>query len=77
MNVKVLALILGLSPWAGATSYEYCTWTDSTWVNANPLGTCTCENQFWMGKGCKEGFWCKDTSGSGCHKVKMELGVLR
>ena len=40
----------------------------------NPLfGQCSCEGQLWVGEGCQEGYWCFDTLGNGCHKVKLTM----
>ena len=32
-------------------------------------GRCACDEQLWVSEGCKEGYWCFDTTGSGCYKV--------
>ena len=61
--------ILWLGVWAGAASALDCSTSGSTYEDSNPIGTCACDGQLWVAEGCREGFWCEDTSGSGCYKV--------
>ena len=61
-----MMLALLLAPAALALD---CTLTDSEYRTENPIGTCACDGQVWVGANCLEGFWCEDMSGSGCYKV--------
>ena len=39
--------------------------------NENPIGTCICDQHLWVAPGCREGYFCIDTTGLGCYKVNI------
>jgi len=66
--MKRVAVVLTLTLLGLASALE-CEQSGSEYRDSNPIGTCACDGQVWVAPGCLEGYWCEDTSGSGCYKT--------
>lgn len=64
-----LAALMLLS-FSSAGSGEITDCGDGEIRDKNPIGTCICDQHLWVAPGCREGYFCIDTTGKGCYKVR-------
>ena len=67
--------LLAVSSHATATmdTEIICDETVEGYSTINPIGTCACEGHLYVGEDCSEGYYCVDTTGKGCYKVRLLL----
>ena len=65
----LLALIFGSA--LADDPVEGCTASNEESRTKNPLGECACAGHLFVTEDCLEGYYCYDTEGNGCYKVKL------
>lgn len=64
-----LPIVFILTVWGTSVRGDWCEGAEPS--SENPIGTCACEGHLWIDAGCHQGYWCEDTTGTGCILVRL------